>query len=61
MIRQGLLVFADGRRQLNIRVAGLSLLERGIRTMARAGIKSYRFSFPMVRPLPSAALSKTST
>ena len=46
MIRQGLLVFADGRHQLNIRVAGLSLLERGIRTMARAGIKYLQILVP---------------
>ena len=46
MIRQGLLVFAGGRHQLNIRVAGLSLLERGIRTMARAGIKHLQILVP---------------
>ena len=46
MIHQGLLVFADDTRQLNIRVAGLSLLERGIRTMARAGIKQLQIVVP---------------
>ena len=46
MIRHGLLVFADEMRQLNIRVAGLSLLERGIRTMARAGIKHLHIVVP---------------
>ena len=42
MIHQGILVFENthqGTRLVNRRVAGLSLLERGIRTLARAGIK----------------------
>ena len=42
MIRQGILVFADDPRsadQLRIRFGGLSLLDRGVRTLARAGAK----------------------
>lgn len=42
MIRQGILVFEDkpqAERLAERRVAGLSLLDRGIRTMARAGIE----------------------
>ncbi len=42
MIRQGILVFENtpqGARSAGLRVAGLSLLERHIRTLARAGIQ----------------------
>ena len=42
MIRQGILVFEntpDGARIAGLRVAGLSLLERHVRTLARAGIE----------------------
>ena len=42
MIRQGILIFEDtpaAERLVQRRVAGLSLLDRGIRTMARAGIE----------------------
>ena len=43
MIRKGVLVFENteaGLRAMKQRVAGLTLLERGIRTMARAGLRS---------------------
>ena len=42
MIRQGILLFADVRQRAGLaerRVAGLSLLDRQIRTMARAGLE----------------------
>lgn len=43
MIRQGILVFADEPQSANLlrlRFGGLSLLDRGVRTLARAGAKS---------------------
>jgi phosphatidylglycerophosphate synthase len=43
MIRRGVLAFENseaGLRAMKRRVAGLTLLERGIRTMARAGLRS---------------------
>ena len=42
MIRQGLLIFPDHQRGVDLlsrRVAGLSLLDRMVRTMARAGVE----------------------
>ena len=43
MVKKGVLVFENtgaGLRAMKQRVAGLTLLERGIRTMARAGLRS---------------------
>lgn len=54
MIRQGILVFDDIPHESGspaFRVAGLSLLERGIRTMARAGIRQLLVVVPQGTPV----------
>ena len=58
MIRRALLLFEDseaGRRLVGRRVAGLSLLERQVRTLERAGIRRLRVLLPVgARPTLSS-------
>jgi phosphatidylglycerophosphate synthase len=62
LIRSGLLVFEDsptGSSLASLRVAGLSLLDRQIRTMERAGIKRLRVLLPATaRPTLSRHVQK---
>lgn len=61
MIRHGLLVFEDrpdATRATARRVAGLPLLDRGIRTMARAGIERLTVLVPDQAPLPVSRLAR---
>lgn len=53
MIRQGLLIFPDRQRGVDLvsrRVAGLSLLDRMVRTMARAGVEELAVVVPPEAP-----------
>jgi len=61
MIRQGILVFEDASeavRLTGLRVAGLSLLDRGIRTMARAGLERLIVIVPTSAPLVLTPLTQ---
>lgn len=61
MIRQGLLIFGDDARAaalMALRVAGLSLLDRMVRTLARAGIEHLVVVVPPGAPLQLSRLTQ---
>lgn len=61
MIRQGILAFEERPTTLRLtaqRVAALSLLDRGIRTLARAGIERLTVVVPAQAPLPISSLTR---